>query len=106
MFPLENECTVKTVVVATSIKRDPRLSGHFCTPWMIFNANASVLSMYLSNGWQILSQIAQKSALSGHFERPDLFISQQPPPVINFGAVSVFCWTTDQVAQGKSSQIC
>ena len=82
-----------------SIKRDPRLSGHFHTPRTILNANAPVLSTRLSNtsnGWQILSHIAQKLALSGHFERPDLFASQLPTPVINFGAVLVFCWK-DQV---------
>ena len=70
---------VKTVVAATFIKRDPCLSGHFHTPRMIFNANAPVLSTYLSNAsnsQQILSQIAQKSSLSGHFEQPDLFAFQ------------------------------
>ena len=92
--------TVKTVVLATSIKRDPHLSGHF---------NTGVLSTHLSNtsnGRQILSQTAQKSSLSGHFERPDLFASQQLTPVINFGDVSVFHWTADQIAPGKSSQKC
>ena len=40
----------------------------------------------VANSWQILSQIAQKSSLRGHFESyewPDLF-SQQLTPVINF----------------------
>ena len=35
-----------------------------------------------------------------------MFASEQPTPVINFGAVSVFRWTTDQIAPGKSNQIC
>ena len=75
ILPYILKTTVKTVVAATSIKCHPCLSGHFCTPRTIFNANAPVLSTHLSNassGRQILSQIVQKSSLSGHFERPDL----------------------------------
>ena len=41
--------TVKPAVAATSIKRDPPLSGHFRAPRMILNANAPFLSVHLSN---------------------------------------------------------
>ena len=41
--------TVKPAVTATSIKRDPPLSGHFRAPRVILNANAPLLSVYLSN---------------------------------------------------------
>ena len=40
--------TVKPAVAATSIKRDPPLSGHFRAPRMILNANAPLLSVHLS----------------------------------------------------------
>ena len=36
-------------VAATSIKRDPPLSGHFRVPQTILNENAPLLSMHLSN---------------------------------------------------------
>ena len=41
--------TVKPAVAATSIKRDPPLSGHFRAPRTILNANAPLLSVHLSN---------------------------------------------------------
>ena len=42
--------TVKPAVAATSIKRDPPLSGHFrAPPQTILNANAPLLSVHLSN---------------------------------------------------------
>ena len=44
-----NAHTVKPAVAATSIKRDPPLSGHFRAPRMILNANAPLLSVHLSN---------------------------------------------------------
>ena len=47
--PLE-QITVKPAVAATSIKRDPSLSGHIRAPRTIFNANTPLLSVHLSNG--------------------------------------------------------
>ena len=44
-----NETTVKPAVAATSIKRDPPLSGHFRAPRTILNENAPLLSVHLSN---------------------------------------------------------
>ena len=41
--------TVKPAVAATSIKRDPPLSGNFRAPRTILNANAPLLSVHLSN---------------------------------------------------------
>ena len=41
--------TVKPAVAATSIKRDPPLSGHFRAPRTILNANAPLLNVHLSN---------------------------------------------------------
>ena len=41
--------TVKPAVAATSIKRDPPLSGLFRAPRTILNANAPLLSVHLSN---------------------------------------------------------
>ena len=41
--------TVKPAVAATSIKRDPPLSGHFRASRTILNANAPLLSVHLSN---------------------------------------------------------
>ena len=41
--------TVKPAVAATSIKRDPPLSGHFRAPRTILNANTPLLSVHLSN---------------------------------------------------------
>ena len=41
--------TVKPAVAATSIKRDPPLSGHFRAPGTILNAKAPLLSVDLSN---------------------------------------------------------
>ena len=41
--------TVKPAAAATSIKRDPPLSGHFRAPRTILNANAPLLSVRLSN---------------------------------------------------------
>ena len=41
--------TVKPAVAATSIKRDPPLSGHFRALPTILNANAPLLSVHLSN---------------------------------------------------------
>ena len=38
--------TVKPAVVATSIKRDPPLSGHFKVARMISNANEPLLSVH------------------------------------------------------------
>ena len=43
------EPTVKPAVAATSIKRDPPLSGHSRAPRTISNANAPLLSVHLSN---------------------------------------------------------
>ena len=45
----ENFITVKPAVAATSIKRDPPLSGHFRAARTILNANAPLLSVHLSN---------------------------------------------------------
>ena len=47
--PLLKSNTVKPAVAATSIKRDPPLSGHFRPPRTILNANAPLLSVHLSN---------------------------------------------------------
>ena len=41
--------TVKHADAATSIKRDPPLSGHFRAPQTILKANAPLLSVHLSN---------------------------------------------------------
>ena len=41
--------TVKPAIAATSIKRDPPLSGHYRAPRTILNANAPLLSVHLSN---------------------------------------------------------
>ena len=41
--------TVKPAVAATSIKRDPPLSGHFRAPGTILNANTPLLSVHLTN---------------------------------------------------------
>ena len=45
----KEECTVKLAVAATSIKRDPPLSGHFRAPRTILNASAPLFSVHLSN---------------------------------------------------------
>ena len=47
---MQFQSTVKPAVAATSIKRDPPLSGHFrAPPPTILNANAPLLSVHLSN---------------------------------------------------------
>ena len=46
---MQVKSTVKPAVAATSIKRDPPLSGHFKAPRTILNANAPLLSVHLSN---------------------------------------------------------
>ena len=62
-------CTVKPAVAATSIKRDPLISGHFRAPRTIFNANAPLLSVHLSNaasGQRNSPQNAESVSLNGH----------------------------------------
>ena len=49
IFRIIGISTVKPAVAATSIKRDPPLSGHFRAPRTILNANAPLLSVHLSN---------------------------------------------------------
>ena len=44
----QHAVTVKPAVEATSIKRDPPLSGHFGAPRTILNENAPLLSVHLS----------------------------------------------------------
>ena len=61
--------TVKPAVAATSIKRDPPLSGHFRAPRTILNANAPLLSVHLSNaanGQRNSPQNAESVSLNGH----------------------------------------
>ena len=48
-FASNNAYTVKPAVAATSIKRDPPVSGQFRAPRTILNANAPLLSVHLSN---------------------------------------------------------
>ena len=66
----EKLCTVKPAVAATSIKRDPPLSGHFRVPRTILNANAPLLSVHLSNaasGRRNSSQNAEIVSSNGQF---------------------------------------
>ena len=61
--------TVKPAVAATSIKRDPPISGHFRGPLTILNANAPLLSVHLSNvasGQRNSPQKAESVSLNGH----------------------------------------
>ena len=51
---------VKPAVAATSIKRDPPLSGHFRAPRTILNANAPLLSVHLSQRGQGSAKSAPK----------------------------------------------
>ena len=63
------ESTVKPAVAATSIKRDPLISGHFRAPRTIFNANAPLLSVHLSNaasGQRNSPQNAESVSFNGH----------------------------------------
>ena len=61
--------TVKPAVAATSIKRDPPISGHFNAPRTILNANAPLLSVHLSNaasGQRNSPQNDESVSLNGH----------------------------------------
>ena len=64
-----SDTTVKPAVAATSIKRDPLISGHFRAPRTIFNANTPLLSVHLSNAassQRNSPQNAESVSLNGH----------------------------------------
>ena len=61
--------TVKPAVAATSIKRDPPISGPLKAPRTILNANAPLLSVHLSNaasGQQNSPKNTESVSLNGH----------------------------------------
>ena len=68
--PLGAFCnTVKPAVVATSIKHNPPISGHFRAPRKILNANAPLSSVHLSNaasGQRNLPQNTESVSLNNH----------------------------------------
>ena len=68
-FQAGHNITVKPAVAATSIKRDPLISGHFNAPRTILNANAPLLSVHLSNaasGQRNSPQNDESVSLNGH----------------------------------------
>ena len=97
-YTLQSLYTVKPAVAATSIKRDPPLSGHFRAPpppRTILNANAPLLSVHLSNAASGRRDSPQNTEIvSSNAETANFYALMRPVSIkiasINFFA-AVIC---------------